>query len=95
MVLCASPADGSKVELLAPTDTSNVKPGDRVFFEGMEGEPEKVLNPKKKYWETVQPDFKTNDEGLAVFQDKPFLIKTASGDLVKCQVPSVQGGGIK
>ncbi|ORZ07595.1 hypothetical protein BCR42DRAFT_360427 [Absidia repens] len=95
MVLCASPADGSKVELLAPMDTSKVKPGDRVFFEGMEGEPEKVLNPKKKYWETVQPDFKTNDEKIAHFQDKPFLIKTASGDLVKCQVATVQGGGIK
>ncbi|KAI8342493.1 hypothetical protein BC941DRAFT_459170 [Chlamydoabsidia padenii] len=95
MVLCASADDGSKVELLSPVDTSKVKPGDRVYFEGMEGEPEKVLNPKKKYWETAQPDFKTNDEKLAFFQDKPFLIKTASGEQVKCQVATVQGGGIK
>lgn len=95
MVLCASAPDGSKVELLSPVDTSKVKPGDRVYFEGLEGEPEKVLNPKKKYWETVQPDFKTNDDKLAYFQDKPFLIKTASGEPVKCQVATVQGGGIK
>ncbi|KAI8339928.1 hypothetical protein BC941DRAFT_493587 [Chlamydoabsidia padenii] len=95
MVLCASAPDGSKVELLSPVDTSKVKPGDRVYFEGMEGEPEKVLNPKKKYWETAQPDFKTNDDKLAFFQDKPFLIKTASGEQVKCQVATVQGGGIK
>ncbi|CAO3648111.1 unnamed protein product [Cunninghamella echinulata] len=95
MVLCATAPDGSKVELLSPVDTSKVKPGDRVYFEGLEGEPEKVLNPKKKYWETVQPDFKTNDDKLAHFQDKPFLIKTASGEPVKCQVVSVQGGSIK
>ncbi|KAI8081576.1 uncharacterized protein BX664DRAFT_285692 [Halteromyces radiatus] len=95
MVLCASDPDGTKVELLSPVDTSKVKPGDRVYFEGMEGEPEKVLNPKKKYWETVQPDFKTKDDKLAYFQDKPFLIKTASGEPIKCQVATVQGGGIK
>ncbi|KAF7732097.1 hypothetical protein EC973_006352 [Apophysomyces ossiformis] len=95
MVLCATAPDGSKVELLAPVDTSKVKPGDRVYFEGLEGEPEKVLNPKKKYWETVQPDFKTNEDQLAYFQDKPFLIKTSSGEAVKCKVATVQGGGIK
>ncbi|KAG0170011.1 hypothetical protein DFQ30_002999 [Apophysomyces sp. BC1015] len=95
MVLCATAPDGSKVELLSPVDTSKVKPGDRVYFEGMEGEPEKVLNPKKKYWETVQPDLKTNDELLAYYQDKPFLIKTASGEAVQCKVATVQGGGIK
>lgn len=37
MVLCASPADGTKVELLAPVDLTKVKPGDRIYFEGMEG----------------------------------------------------------
>lgn len=95
MVLCATAADGSKVELLAPTDTSKVKPGDRVYIEGQEGEPEKTLNPKKKYWETVQPDLKTGDDLLAYFGEKPFLIKTASGEAVHCKVATVQGGGIK
>jgi aminoacyl tRNA synthase complex-interacting multifunctional protein 1 len=95
MVLCATAPDGSKVELLVPTDTSNVKPGDRVYIEGQEGEPEKTLNPKKKYWETVQPDLKTGDDLLAYFGEKPFLIKTASGEPVHCKVATVQGGGIK
>ncbi|KAI8393803.1 uncharacterized protein BYT42DRAFT_640927 [Radiomyces spectabilis] len=95
MVLCATAPDGSKVELLAPVDTSKVKPGDRVFFEGMEGEPEKILPPKKKYWETVQPDFKTKDDCIACFGDKPFLIRTQSGETVQARAPTVQGGSIK
>lgn len=37
MVLCASSSDGSKVELLSPDDITKVKPGDRVYFEGLEG----------------------------------------------------------
>jgi aminoacyl tRNA synthase complex-interacting multifunctional protein 1 len=95
MVLCASPADGSKVELLAPIDTSKVKPGDRIYFEGQEGEPEKSLNPKKKYWETVQPQLNTKDDLLAYYGEKPFLIKTASGESIKVKAATVQGGGIR
>ncbi|KAI7859200.1 hypothetical protein BDC45DRAFT_497121 [Circinella umbellata] len=95
MVLCASAPDGSKVELLKPVDTSKVKPGDRIYIEGLEGEPEKQLPPKKKYFEAVQPDFNTKDDKIAYFQDKPFLIKTASGEPVKCEAATVQGGGIK
>lgn len=95
MVLCASAPDGSAVELLGPVDTSKVKPGDRLFVEGQEGEPEKTLNPKKKYWETVQPDLKTNDELIAHYGDKPLLIRTASGETVQCKVASVKNGGIK
>lgn len=40
--------------------------GERIYFEGWEeGEPEAVLNPKKKIWETLQPGF-TTTEGLQV-----------------------------
>ncbi|KAI8090101.1 uncharacterized protein B0P05DRAFT_529332 [Gilbertella persicaria] len=95
MVLCASAADGSAVELLGPVDTSKVKPGDRVYVEGQEGEPEKVLNPKKKYWETVQPELHTDDNLIAHYGDKPLLIKTASGEAIQCKVASVKNGGIK
>ncbi|CEP17455.1 hypothetical protein [Parasitella parasitica] len=95
MVLCASAADGSAVELLAPIDTSKVKPGDRVYIEGQEGEPEKVLNPKKKYWETVQPELHTNDDLIALYGDKPLLIKTASGEAIQCKAATVKNGGIK
>ncbi|KAJ4352448.1 G4 quadruplex nucleic acid binding protein [Didymosphaeria variabile] len=66
MVLAASPRvtegeDSHKgpVELVNPPADS--KAGDRVFFEGWEGEPESVLNPKKKVWETIQPGFTTTD----------------------------------
>ncbi|KAI7907488.1 uncharacterized protein BX663DRAFT_528330 [Cokeromyces recurvatus] len=95
MVLCASAPDGSAVELLGPVDTSKVKPGDRVYVEGHEGEPEKVLNPKKKYWETVQPELHTNDDLVAYYGDKPLLIKTASGEAIQCKVATVKNGGIK
>ncbi|KAF2855671.1 nucleic acid-binding protein [Plenodomus tracheiphilus IPT5] len=64
MVLAASPrvvegddAHKGPVELVDPPKES--KAGDRVYFEGWEGEPEGVLNPKKKIWETVQPGFTT------------------------------------
>ncbi|KAL9559042.1 hypothetical protein MBANPS3_000605 [Mucor bainieri] len=95
MVLCASAADGSAVELLAPVDTSKVKPGDRVFVEGQEGEPEKVLNPKKKYWETVQPELHTDDNLIAHYGDKPLLVRTASGEAIQMKAKTVKNGGIK
>jgi aminoacyl tRNA synthase complex-interacting multifunctional protein 1 len=66
MVLAASPkvAEGEDshkgpVELVNPP--ADAKAGDRVFFEGWEGEPEAVLNPKKKIWEAIQPGFTTTD----------------------------------
>jgi aminoacyl tRNA synthase complex-interacting multifunctional protein 1 len=51
------------VELVNPPE--GAKAGDRIYFEGWEGEPEAVLNPKKKVWETIQPGFTTTD-GLEV-----------------------------
>ncbi|KAF2690408.1 nucleic acid-binding protein [Lentithecium fluviatile CBS 122367] len=66
MVLAASPrvaegedSHGGPVELVNPPVDS--KAGDRVFFEGWEGDPEPVLNPKKKVWEMIQPGFTTTD----------------------------------
>ena len=66
MVLAASPkvkegedAHKGPVELVNPPADS--KAGDRVYFEGWEGEPEGVLNPKKKVWETIQPGFTTTE----------------------------------
>ena len=74
MVLAASPRlkDGEHdhhagpVELVTPPADS--KAGERVFFEGWEGEPEGVLNPKKgRVWETIQPGFKTTSNLEVVF----------------------------
>ncbi len=66
MVLAASPrvkegedAHKGPVELVNPPADSNA--GDRVYFEGWEGEPEGVLNPKKKVWEMIQPGFTTTE----------------------------------
>ncbi|KAL6719090.1 G4 quadruplex nucleic acid binding protein [Lecanora helva] len=71
MVLAASPRskDGVQgshegpVELVVPPEGAQA--GERVCFEGWEGEPEGVLNPKKKIWEMLQPGF-TTTEGLEV-----------------------------
>lgn len=57
MVLCAS--NEEVVEFVNPPAGS--KPGDKLFFEGYNGTPEKQLNPKKKIWETIQPGFTTTD----------------------------------
>jgi aminoacyl tRNA synthase complex-interacting multifunctional protein 1 len=69
MVLAASPRGdddhAGPVELVSPPSES--KAGERVFFEGWEGEPEAVLNPKKKVWETIQPGFTTTDDLTAAF----------------------------
>lgn len=41
------------VEPLEPAEGS--KPGDKVFVDGYDqGEPDKILNPKKKIWEQLQ-----------------------------------------
>lgn len=68
MVLAASPRlkegeeDSHKgpVELVSPPEGAVA--GERVCFEGWEGEPEGVLNPKKKVWEGLQPGFTTTGE---------------------------------
>lgn len=68
MVLAASPRlspgeeDSHKgpVELVDPP--AGATAGERVYFEGWEGEPEAVLNPKKKIWETLQPGFTTTGD---------------------------------
>jgi glutamyl-tRNA synthetase len=75
MVLCASNEDHTKVEFLIPPNGS--VPGDRVYFEGHNGEPEEVLKPKKKVFETVQVDFTTRDDLVAVWKGIPF--QTARG----------------
>jgi len=57
-VLCASNEAHDNVEpVLVP---EGVPVGERVSFEGFEGAPEAVLNPKKKLWEKIAPDLKTN-----------------------------------
>ncbi|PYI33334.1 amino acyl-tRNA synthetase complex component [Aspergillus indologenus CBS 114.80] len=112
MVLAASPrvAEGEDshagpVELVAPP--ADAPAGERITFEGWsEGEPEKVLNPKKKVWETFQPGFTTTDTLEVAFESaavpavhgqegKPALglLKTASGGI--CTVKSLKGATVR
>lgn len=109
MVLAASPkvkegeVDDHKgpVELVNPP--ADAKAGDRVFFEGFKGEPEKQLNPKKKVWETFQPGF-TTTETLEVAFDagvvKELEGKDGLGKLVTeaggiCSVKTLKGATVR
>ncbi|KAG0652875.1 tRNA-aminoacylation cofactor ARC1 [Hyphodiscus hymeniophilus] len=73
MVLAASPRlkedeednHAGPVELVTPP--AEAEAGERVFFEGWKGEPEGVLNPKKKVWETLAPGFTTTPDLEAAF----------------------------
>ena len=110
MVLAASPrlAPGVEdnhagpVELVDPPVAAEA--GDRVYFEGWEGEPEPVLNPKKKVWDYCQVGFTTTEakeiafDVSAVEQLKDSgktglaTLKTKSGN---CSVPSLTGGIVR
>ncbi|XP_073840446.1 tyrosyl-tRNA synthetase [Musca autumnalis] len=71
MVLCTSNEDHTVVEpIIVPATAA---PGSRLAFEGYSGKPDEQLNPKKKVWEKLSVDFKTNSEGLAVWKDN-FLL---------------------
>lgn len=84
MVLCAANAEG-KVEFVNPPAGS--KAGEKLFFEGYNGTPEKVLNPKKKIWETVQPHFTTLEDFTVVYKEdgKPDAkLVNEKGEICKC-----------
>ncbi|KAJ1974502.1 G4 quadruplex nucleic acid binding protein [Dimargaris xerosporica] len=94
MVLAATSPDGNTVELVSPP--AGATPGQKVYFDDFkEGEPEAVLNPKKKIWETIQPGLLTDDACQALFKDaegKVHLLKTDDG---VCKVNSVVQATIK
>ncbi|XP_056109540.1 aminoacyl tRNA synthase complex-interacting multifunctional protein 1a [Rhinichthys klamathensis goyatoka] len=70
MVMCASSPE--KVEILDPP--SGAVAGDRVSVQGFPGEPDKELNPKKKVWEQVQPDLRTDDQCVATYKGAAFEV---------------------
>lgn len=61
-VLCASNAAHDQVDPVNPPDGAAI--GERITFEGFAGEPEPVLNPKKKIFEKLAPDLQTNAGAL-------------------------------
>ncbi|XP_068317687.1 probable methionine--tRNA ligase isoform X2 [Pyrus communis] len=88
MVLAASNSEHTTVELVEPPEGAQV--GERVTFPGFVGEPDEILNPKKKVWETLQVDLHTNTELVACYKDIP--LTTSAG---VCTVSSIAGGSIK
>lgn len=114
MVLAASPRlkegevdnHAGPVELVTPSEGS--KAGERVWFEGWTGEPEGILNPKKKVWEMIQPGFTITDAMEVAFDagavkelskegEEP---KTGLGKLVTvgggvCTVKTLAGGIVR
>ncbi|KAJ3393939.1 hypothetical protein HDU80_010629 [Chytriomyces hyalinus] len=96
MVLAATSADGSTVELLdAPAGS---KPGDRCWFDTYKGTDFSQLNAKKKTWETVQPRLKTDGAKRAVYSVAEAgvtfnsILRNDHGDVT---VKSVAGASIK
>ncbi|XP_043096118.1 aminoacyl tRNA synthase complex-interacting multifunctional protein 1a isoform X2 [Puntigrus tetrazona] len=87
MVMCASSPE--KVEILDPP--SGATAGDRVTFQGFPGEPDKELNPKKKVWEQVQPDLRTDDQCVATYKGAAFEV-TGKG---VCKAQTMSNSGIK
>lgn len=57
-----------------------VAPGDRISVDGYSGTPDVQLNPKKKVWEKLQADLKTNSTGEATWQGN-FLL-TSDGQKI-------------
>ncbi|GIZ41444.1 hypothetical protein CKM354_000474700 [Cercospora kikuchii] len=70
MVLAASPRGdddhAGPVELVNPP--ADAPAGERVYFEGFEGEPDAVLNPKKKVWEDNQVGFTTTADKVVAYE---------------------------
>ncbi|KMZ68773.1 Methionine--tRNA ligase [Zostera marina] len=88
MVLAASNEDHTRVELVEPPVDAPI--GERIIFPGFLGEPDGVLNPKKKVWEAIQPDLSTDGDLIARYKDKPFTTSTGI-----CKVSSIGCGSIK
>ncbi|XP_055316864.1 aminoacyl tRNA synthase complex-interacting multifunctional protein 1-like [Sitodiplosis mosellana] len=87
MVLCASTPE--KVELI--NVPLNSVPGDPVYTEGYARNPDAQLNPKKKIWETIAPDLKTNDDLLVCYKGAPLYVPE-KGQL---KAPTLKGVNVK
>ncbi|KAF2772775.1 nucleic acid-binding protein [Teratosphaeria nubilosa] len=110
MVLAASPrlkegeTDDHKgpVELVNPP--KDAEAGERVYFEGWEGEPEAQLNPKKKVWDDCQVGFTTTEgkevafDPMAVEKLKESEKKSVATLKTKqgvCTVPTLTGATVR
>jgi tRNA-binding EMAP/Myf-like protein len=75
MVLAAKGPNGSKVELVEPPADAPV--GERVFIEGLSGEPLSAAQVKKrKAWDSVAEGLKTGEGGVATWDGKTIMTST-------------------
>lgn len=77
MVMCASTPE--KVEILIPPPGS--VPGDQVLCDQYPGEPDSLLPPKKKIFEQVAPDLKTDGGCNATY--KSAALKVSGKGVIK------------
>ncbi len=56
------------------------------------GEPDALLNPKKKIFEQIQPDLHIDGHGVATYKGSPWKVADNPG---LCKVPSMTDSGIK
>jgi len=85
MIMCA--VGEGKTEILVPPTDSVV--GDRVTVAEYPGTPDGQLNPKKKIWETLKPDVRTNADRVATFKGAVLQIE-GKGPVVAPTLADVQ-----
>lgn len=79
MVMCASSDKG--VEVLSPPE--GCAPGDLVQCNGYIRNPDGVMNPKKKIFETVAPDLHTDANLKACYKGVPLEVPDKGHILAK------------
>ncbi|XP_065647843.1 aminoacyl tRNA synthase complex-interacting multifunctional protein 1 isoform X2 [Hydra vulgaris] len=75
MIMCASTPE--KVEIIEVPASATI--GDIVTCEGYSGDADVQLNPKKKIWEQVQPDFRVDENGVPGYKGGQFTIAGKTG----------------
>lgn len=71
MVMCAATPD--KVEIMSPPDGS--VPGDLIVCEGFPRNPDAIMNPKKKIFETVAPDLMVNGDLVGTYKGAALIVQ--------------------
>lgn len=87
MVLCASNSDHTEVKFVEPPVDS--KTGERIGFEGIDMKEPEAENKvaKKKYFEKLAPNLKTNGDGVVIWKDH---VATTSAGIITAKLPNAQ-----
>jgi len=88
MIMCGN--ESGQAEIIDPPAGANI--GDRITVPGYPGDPDSVLNPKKKIFEQVQPDLRIDDKGAATYKGCCWRVGNIDAD---CIVPTMRNKIIK